>query len=334
MTTLPPTRHSAPSSDETRCSAPSLAAMLATVDLSADIDLATWDPRGDLDVPGAKDIDLSGFTVTETPTRHYERPLWLELDGVLVEIRALTWADYPVTPEHAAKLDAAAVLPMRGVKSVATVEDLPEGSPEWWAKLLPGILYVWSFNGEHHYQLATDNEKQRKRGRKYVFRKGIGSVIHEAAAPAEGAPVWLIEGTKQVRTAAGYAPDGVGVYGIAGCRNWHGLDWSFLEGRDITIVFDGDVLTNHNVFMSAKAFGEALSLAGAACVRFARVPGSKSEGLDDWLGVSPHEKRAGMLVRLIEAAGDLPKRAPAKAATPFDDPGDDLPGDDAVDLGH
>ena len=227
------------------------------------------------------------------------------------------WDGLPLTPKHAAYLESHAILPhvarTAGVRSVATARDLPNGHPGWWVRLLPGLLYEWCFRDVIEHQLATD-DRSDPAVPKYAFRNGASGVINEAAVPADGKPILLVEGTKQHLAAASYAPDGFGVFGIAGCWGWSKVDLSFLEGRDVVVIFDADVATNRGVYDAARKLVSALETDGVASVKFVTLPTGGKDGLDDLLGRRPHEKRAATLARLLASAGDPPKRAPAKEA--------------------
>jgi hypothetical protein len=207
-----------------------------------------------------------------------------------------------------------------GVRSLLSREDNPqEGVWGNWANH-PAILFPWRNEaGDVEYQVRPDNptEDNRGRARKYVFRKGMTPILWAVRPVPSAERVVIVEGTKQCLAAASYAPPGVGVYGIAGCRMWQieGRpipDLIVADGREVVVILDADAATNPEVYEAGLGLAEALVMEGATKVTFGRLPGGGKSGLDDVLGGRPAARRADYLARIIEQA--KPKPADKKPA--------------------
>ena len=219
------------------------------------------------------------------------------------------------------------------ITRVRTVADLPTAFRSWGEKVVPAYCFHWrSVDGHTIEQLRPDNPPLNKDGRplKYIFPKGSGGLI--GIAPGFGdhqqnsaIPALIVEGTKQTLAAASTLPSISPIavpFGIAGCWNWRkdgkpspALERMALQGREVIVAFDGDVLTNHSVFAAAKALRESLLKEYLAKeVRFMQIPagGSGKDGLDDLLGRVPEDRRADVLQKLLDEAEPLPKRGPRK----------------------
>ena len=222
--------------------------------------------------------------------------------------------------DHAVDLDLARAA---GVCSIVELEDRAVlGEPWETFRTLPAIAFPWTApDGRVEWQLRPDNPTtdQRGRPRKYMFRPGMTPLLW-AVRPVEGSERMLIvEGTKQGLAAASYAPDGVAVYAIAGCRNWQdgGVqlpDLFTAEDREVVVILDADAASNLEVYRAGEKLAAALDLAGASKVAFTHLPAAGKSGLDDVLGSFPEDKRAGWLARAIERAKAKPadKAPPAK----------------------
>jgi P4 family phage/plasmid primase-like protien len=225
-----------------------------------------------------------------------------------------TWADVPeIASHHAEMLEAHAVTAEWAKR--AGLYSASSAPPEWngyHAALFPGLIYPWRFAGRVEYQLATDDRDHHP---KYVFRPGV-EIMLNAVVPVNGktSKVLIVEGSKQQLAAASYAPKGWGIYGVAGCWNWTNADFTFLEGREVVVIFDGDLRGNRQVWDGADKLGENLRLDGASSVKYALLPRVEKEGLDDFLAKRPEDKRADTLLRLVEGAEEKLPRRPAKGA--------------------
>jgi hypothetical protein len=201
-----------------------------------------------------------------------------------------------------------------GVRSLLSREDNPqEGVWGNWANH-PAILFPWtSEDGRVEYQVRPDNPTAdgRGRARKYVFRKNMAPILWAVRPVPSAERVVIVEGTKQCLAAASYAPPGVGVYGIAGCRMWQieGRpipDLIVADGREVVVILDADAATNPEVYEAGLGLAEALAMEGATKVTFGRLPGGGKSGLDDVLGARPAQRRADYLARIIDKARPKP----------------------------
>lgn len=230
-------------------------------------------------------------------------------------------ADY--LSAHAVDVELARSL---GVRTLASPADTRELGEPWdsWANF-PALLFPWTGpDGRVEYQVRPDNptDDARGRARKYVFRPGMTPVLWVVRDVPTAERVLIVEGTKQCLAAASYAPPGVAVYGIAGCRMWQsdGIpipDLGVVDGRDVVVILDADAASNAEVYHAGTGLAEALAIEGATSVRFARLPATGKAGLDDVLAGRAPERRAGYLARVIDAAKAKPadtKPKPKKKA--------------------
>jgi putative DNA primase/helicase len=217
--------------------------------------------------------------------------------------------------KRAIPADAAAAF---GVIAVQTDGEMPAGLPDYWTSengYVPGLLFPYrSSDGETTtFQLRPDTPVvYRGETKKYVFEKDAPSILNAARVGEPDAPVLIVEGTCQTIAASLYAPIGVSVYGIAGAQSWmkKGVptrDLAVVDGRDVFIVLDADAATNLNVYTAGVQLREACIAQGAESVRFVRIPGTKSTGLDDVLASEAPERRTKYLTRLIELTRNRPK---------------------------
>lgn len=225
---------------------------------------------------------------------------------------------------QAVKIELAEAL---GVRSLLSREDNPaEGVWENFANH-PAILFPWRNDaGDVEFQVRPDNptEDNRGRPRKYLFRKGMTPVLW-AVRPidTDTERVLLVEGTKQCLAAASYAPPGVAVYGMAGCRMWQieGQpipDLQAFSGHPVVVVLDADAAGNIEVYNAGMELRAALELEGVRKVTFGHLPGADKSGLDDVLAARTTDaKRAEFMANLIDrATSTKPAREKPKAKKP------------------
>ena len=223
-----------------------------------------------------------------------------------------------LSDDHAAFLAAQAVdveLALAlGVRSLLSREDNPqEGVWGNWANH-PAILFPWRNEaGTVEFQVRPDDPTAdgRGRARKYVFRKDMTPILWAVRPVPSAERIVIVEGTKQCLAAASYAPPGVGVYGIAGCRMWQieGRpipDLIVADGREVVVILDADAADNPQVYEAGTGLAEALVMEGATKVTFGRLPGGSKSGLDDVLGARPADRRADYLARIIDQAKSKP----------------------------
>lgn len=199
-----------------------------------------------------------------------------------------------------------------------------------WANF-PAILFPWTGpDGRVEIQLRPDNPTTDSRGRarKYVFRRGMVPVLWAVRVPPDATRLLIVEGTKQCLAAASYAPEGVAVYGMAGCRMWQQdgspiPDLQVADGMDVVVVLDADAAGNADVYGAGMGLAQALAIEGAKTVKFTRLPATGKAGLDDVLAARPALKRADYLERIISGA----KAKPADKAPRAKRKGSDAPND-------
>jgi len=199
-----------------------------------------------------------------------------------------------------------------GVRFVPTGGAIPENCPESWAEWLPAIFFPWTADdGRIEWQIRPDVTPVDSKGNaiKYATRSrdlGYEPLLWVARRGTVDGVHLLVEGTCQTLSASVWAPDGVSVVGMIGCRGWSsdGLplpDLALFEGTEVVVALDADMTTNPDVWDAGEGLQRAL-IAEGATVRFLRVPGSKKSGLDDALGKREERQRTDYLRRLIEQA--------------------------------
>jgi hypothetical protein len=233
-----------------------------------------------------------------------------------------------ISAPHAEFLAGKAVTPTMmerfELTTVETVEELPEelkNFPVDLAPGLPGLVFWWTEpDGRRVPQIKLIEQTVQVNGDyvKYVFPVGAGAKLGEFRK-ADGDTVLITEGTKQSLVAAEYAPEGMGVYGIAGCRNWstEGVPTPHLQvvdGKHVLVLLDSDAASNLDVYDAGLALAEACKAEGAESVRFVRLPGGKKSALDDLLGTREEGRRTAMLKRLLDGAGAKPADTKPKAS--------------------
>jgi DNA polymerase I-like protein with 3'-5' exonuclease and polymerase domains len=210
------------------------------------------------------------------------------------------------------------------VRTVNSRADMEATGDDNWVNFanFPAILFPWtSPDGRVMYQARPDNptvDQKSGKPRKYVFGRAAEPVLW-ALREVDGAETALvIEGTKQGLAGASYAPAGVSVYSIAGCRSWQvdGVpipDLAVLDGKRVVVLLDADAATNPEVYSAGVGLTEALAMEGVDKVLFGRLPGGGKSGLDDILASRPEDRRALFMGRLIEGAKAKPADRVPKA---------------------
>lgn len=229
---------------------------------------------------------------------------------------------------HAVDPDLAASL---GVRSLITRADNPqEGVWGNWANH-PAILFPWTNDaGEVTYQVRPDvptTGPTGKKPRKYVFARDMTPVLWAVKPDPDAGTVMIIEGTKQVLAGATYAPPGVAIHGIAGCRMWqvNGVpipDLAVVDGRRVIIVLDADAAENPEVYDAGIKLAEACRSEGADKVLFGRIGGGGKSGLDDVLASRTEDRRSGYMERLVRDAKTKPADTKPKPRRRGAEPGE------------
>lgn len=135
------------------------------------------------------------------------------------------------------------------------------------------------------------------------------ALARPAARTETGSKRWLlVEGIGQSGAAASWAPEGVGVVGMNGCRGVHpatdngpATDLSWVAGGQVLLMLDADRHTNKDVAKAAVSVPRALYEAGAARVVLLDVPGATGkDGVDDVLAAMVEDERAPFLANLTD----------------------------------
>jgi replicative DNA helicase len=190
------------------------------------------------------------------------------------------------------------VIGSRGYRSVTDPSQLPEefkGAQRTLKGLLIPVRDVTGRIALHQLKPDEPRTDDKGRNRKYEWPAGVGLRLDvpEAALPFlrdATTPLWVTEGSKKVDSAVSHGIPSI--IGLAGVWCWmsNGLalpDWHeiTLDGRDVIIAFDSDVMTKANVRDAIDRLARYLELRGAH-VRYCLLPplpsGDKC-GLDDWL---------------------------------------------------
>lgn len=205
-----------------------------------------------------------------------------------------------------------------GCESVDKVSQLPE-SLRFRKDQLPGLLF-WHHRlggGDPLPQFRPDTPADPDQ--KYLFPANknpddAGTVVSIVPSmqrrldddTSRSCRVLIIEGTKQHLFAASYVPEDTIVVGIQGCWGWsvgNGLANPELDGlckgRDVIVAFDADISSNHKVYDAAEQLNLQLSVNGAKSVKFMKVGGSKTVGLDDYLRSRPTDNRAEPMAEML-----------------------------------
>jgi DNA polymerase I-like protein with 3'-5' exonuclease and polymerase domains len=119
------------------------------------------------------------------------------------------------------------------------------------------------------------------------------------------APVLIVEGTKQSLAAMSYADPSYTIMGMPGCWGWSKVKLSRFKGRQVYLCLDADAATNLDVYEAGEKLGEKLARYGVT-LRYLRIPGSGSQGLDDYLASLDEDERAEILAYEIEHASGKP----------------------------
>lgn len=233
-----------------------------------------------------------------------------------------------LSTEHRAYLTSQAVNPdlaeKLGVRTVNSRADMEATGDDNWTNYanFPAILFPWtSPDGRVMYQARPDNptnDPKTGKPRKYVFGRDAEPVLWALREVPGSTTALIIEGTKQGLAGASYAPPGVSVYSIAGCRMWQidGVpipDLAVLDGKKVIVILDADAATNPDVYGAGVGLTEALAMEGVEKVLFGRLPGGGKSGLDDILASRPEDRRAVFMGRLIEGAKPKPADRVPKA---------------------
>jgi len=184
-------------------------------------------------------------------------------------------------PQHAALLTASAisdeVAKARGYRSVTDKAELRSlGFSANQARVPALLIPVWDVNGKIALYQARPDEPRVANGKAVKYETLVGSrmtidvppaVRHQLGDPS--IPLWITEG---IRKADAAVSAGLCCIGLLGVWNWRGrnehggkvalADWESiaLNGREVFIAFDSDVMTKPEVAQALerlKAFLES-----------------------------------------------------------------------------
>lgn len=202
----------------------------------------------------------------------------------------------------------------RGAYPARTPAELPPGFAKFGTKIFPCVVLPWPTESGQIFQLRMDEPTTDSEGkpRKYLFTGEHGQILGRIKEGTPEGPIVLIEGWKQAVSFAQHAAENVTVLAMFGCWGVSKLSLSFATERDLIIVLDGDIKTNPSVWDAGKKLATKAEYADAATCRFADLPTTGTDGVDDYLGREPEAVRPRIVAKIIEKAGDLPRKRPSE----------------------
>jgi hypothetical protein len=169
----------------------------------------------------------------------------------------------------------------RGYWTAASRADVPDVFPDW-QRRRGLVIPTYSPSGETSYQLRPDKPRTRGgKARKYEQPGGIGCILdvhpHRMAAVADpDVRLWIGEGVKKGDS---LTSRGECVISLSGVWNWQRggkpLEcWGHvsLDGREVLVVFDSDVMVKPEVQLALERLVAFLADRGAR-VRVIYLPG-------------------------------------------------------------
>jgi Domain of unknown function (DUF3854) len=240
-----------------------------------------------------------------------------------------------LVPQHLEQLTQGAgiapeVIADRGYRSIVSPDGCSQLKPYHFTRAqanLPDLLLpLWTTDGQNGLMIyRPDNPRIGKDGKpiKYEFPKGAGVRVDcplrcQPSLVDPSIPAWVTEGQKKADAMASHglcAMALLGVWNFKGRSPFGGTtflaDWDYvaLEGRDIRIVYDSDLLTKAGVRQALARLTEHLQRKGAhvAAVYLPQNGGTKV-GVDDYLWTYTVHDLEG----LIEAKRPQPEPAKPK----------------------
>jgi hypothetical protein len=228
------------------------------------------------------------------------------------------------------------VIAARGYRTITESNELHElgFAPAQWR--VPGLLIpLWTTDGEQLAVYRPDNprvvENKSKRNPdgshpnkviKYEFVKGKGMRLDCPPMAREqlGSPnvtLWITEGQKKADALVSAGLCAIALLGVwnfrgtnaEGGKTWL-ADWQdiALNGRDVRIVFDSDIMVKPEVQQAMRTLTSTLAKKGASVqnVYLPSEPGRGKVGVDDWLN-------AGHSLEELETLVEAPRLAPKAA---------------------
>lgn len=194
------------------------------------------------------------------------------------------------------------VIAARGYRTVETKAALERLGFAQSQRLVPGLLIpVHGVTGELvTHQLRPDSPRWLK-GKRLRYETPSGSRMGLDVPPmarqhlgTPTVPLWITEGAKKADAAV---TRGAACVAILGVWNWRGtndqggktvladLEAIALNGRDVMLAFDSDVVDKDPVWLALTRLGAVMEARGAS-VRVVRIPNGEAGakvGLDDYL---------------------------------------------------
>ena len=241
-----------------------------------------------------------------------------------------------LSPEHLTMLrDGSSILDevilARGYRTVTSPADLLELGFGRSQRRVPGLLLpLWPTDGGepplHVYRPDRPRTRSTKDGKstviKYEVPAGTGTRLDCPPACRQlladpGVALWITEGQKKSDSLASRGLCAIALLGVWSWKSRNPMggvvfaaDWDYvaLDGREVRIVFDSDVMTKPSVRQALARLTEHLQRKGAsvASVYLPTADGAKV-GVDDWLA-SGHTLED--LLGLIEVPRPVPVAAP------------------------
>jgi len=212
-----------------------------------------------------------------------------------------------LSPEHQAMLDSSAIRPdvakARGYRTITSkAEIVGLGFADYQARTPALLVPVHGVEGDIVlHQLRPDDPRLNEKGKEIKYETPAGSRMRIDVPPAvrpvladTSIRLTFTEGIKKgdaIVSAGGYAISLLGVWNYRG-RNENGetgpledLNPINVEGREIDIAFDSDVMTNLKVKAALDGLTALLQGRGAIVrhVFFPNAPDGGKQGVDDFL---------------------------------------------------
>jgi len=153
-------------------------------------------------------------------------------------------------------------------------------------------------------------DEPRDRENKYLGPPGFSNVDH-LTPERDYSRILAVEGTKQGRAVASWAPEDWAVISMQGCNGIHAkTDLSWVKpGAEVVLAFDADWQSNDKVRSAAtKTVPAHFHRAGAGVVRALNNGGHGTQGADDVLAALPESERQGAIQHWIDRAVPVGKR--------------------------
>lgn len=163
------------------------------------------------------------------------------------------------------------------------------------------IHFPWS-DGD---RLTVQRRPWPGEGGQYFWESGKDLHFWTLRDAGPDSPVLLVEGTKQSLAATSHAPAEYSVIGMAGCWGWSKEKLGRFRGRSVVLCLDADASSNLDVYEAGEKMGEKLKRYGVE-LKYVRLPGSGSMGLDDYLASLEEDERSEILAYEIDHAGTKP----------------------------